>query len=99
VNHLYHIRKLVGSPRPSATRPPVKKIWGLCLVRELDPNGYDEDKFKVKSIIPSIFTIRRKYCDIFDTNQKIIRSNTAPYKHIERDCEDPNCIYHKTLHI
>lgn len=99
INHLFHIRKLIGSPRPSATRPPVKKIWGICFVRELDPQGYDEDIVKVKSILPSIFTIRRRFCDIFDTNQKILRSKPVPYKHIDKVCEDPNCEYHRTLHI
>jgi len=99
VNELYHIRKIIGSGRPSATRPPIKRIWGICLVRELDPNGYDEKQFKVKSVIPGLFFIRRKYCDIFNTNQKIVRSKPAPYKHIEKECEDPTCDFHKTLHL
>jgi hypothetical protein len=44
VNNLYHITKLLGSPRPSATRPPVKRIWGICTMRELNPREYKEDK-------------------------------------------------------
>ncbi len=35
-NHLFEIKKITGSPRPSATRPPVEKIWGICLSRELE---------------------------------------------------------------
>jgi len=88
VNRLYHIRKVLGSGRPSATRPPIKRIWGLCLQRELDPTGYDEDKFKVKSIIPGFFFIKRRFCSIFDTNQKIVRSSPPPLKKVVRICEE-----------
>jgi len=93
-NHLYIIKKLAGSARPSATRPPVKRIWGICLMSELDPNAYDEDKKKFASggIIPSFFFIRKETCEIFDTSQKITRSKLPPYKHEERYCENPGCV-------
>lgn len=99
VNQLYHIRKVIGSSRPSSTRPPVKKIWGFCLERELDPNGYDEDEFKTKGIFPWGFFIRRKYCEIFDTNQKIVKSKPAAFRHVEKYCNHPGCTFHKTIHI
>lgn len=100
VNHLYHIVKLVGSPRPSATRPPIKKIWGICSMRELNPREYKEDKksFDRTAIFPSFFTIEKRYCDIFDTTQKIERSLPPLMRHIERFCED-NCGFHKTIHV
>jgi len=93
VNHLYHITKVCGSRRPAATRPLPKFIWGLCLKRELDPQGYDEDKKKFASggLIPWGFFIRKEYCEIFDTTQFIQRSKPLPYKHIERECEIPGC--------
>jgi len=93
VNSLYHITKVVGSRRPSPTKPPVKRIWGLCTAKELDPMGYDEDKskFAPKSLIPSFFTLKRSVCEIFDTTQKITRSKPYPFKHIVRECEIPNC--------
>jgi len=99
VNELYHIRKLVGSPRPSATRPPVKKIWGFCYVRELDPVGYDEKKFQTKSIIPGGFFIRRKYCEIFDTNMRIPKSTPPPFRHICRTCQEPGCGHVRIIHV
>lgn len=60
VNHLYHITKLVGSRRPSPTKPPVKYIWGICSMRELNPREYKEDKksFDKTNIFPSFFTIK-----------------------------------------
>jgi len=93
VNHLFHITKLLGSRRPSNTKPPVKRIWGLCAMKELDPMGYEEDKskFKPKTLVPSFFFIERKYCEIFDTTQKILRSKPYPYRHVVRECEIPNC--------
>jgi len=100
VNHLYHIVKLVGSPRPAATRPPVKRIWGICSMRELNPREYKEDKksFDKTAIFPSFFLIEKQYCDIFDTTQKILRSKNVPLKHSERSCELENCSFRKLIH-
>jgi len=90
---LYHITKLAGSQRPSPTRPPVTRIWGLCMIRELDPVGYDEKerKFNNASSFPSFFFIQRSMCEIFDTTQRIAKSKPPPYKHVERPCADPDC--------
>lgn len=102
VNELYYINKVMGSRRPSATKPPVKYIWGLCLIRPLDPQGYDEDKKKFSGIVamPSIFTIQRNYCEIFDTLQKIKKSKPLAFKHSERFCElhGQSCSYAKVIH-
>jgi len=93
VNDLIHITKAFGSRRPSPTKPPVKYIWGLCMGRALDPQGYDEDKKKFAGsfAIPHFFAIRRQACEIFDTTQKIVRSKPTPYRHIEKECELPDC--------
>jgi len=90
VNELIHISKICGSPRPSATRPPVTRIWGICSMRPLDPQTYDEsvDKFAAASLFSMRwFRIRRQDCEIFDTTQKIQRSLPSPYRHIQRYCE------------
>jgi len=102
VNELFLIKKLFGSPRPSSTRPPVKRIWGCCMLTELNPQGYEEDKKETKTSwlqIPQFFFIERKYCEIFDTTQKIKRSKYPLLRHEERFCEDPNCTFHKIVHI
>jgi len=100
VNELFLIRKIVGSGRPAATKPPIKRVWGICMVSQLDPQGYYEDKKKFVSggIIPAFFTIQKKYCDIFDTTQKIQKGVLPPYQHMERFCSLPNCEFHKTIH-
>lgn len=101
VNHLYHITKLAGSRRPAPTKPPVRFIWGVCSMRELNPREYKEDKkaFDKTSLFPSFFLIERKYTEIFDTTQKIERSSAPPLKHIDRYCENANCGYHKVSHV
>jgi len=107
VNHLYYITKLVGSGRPAATKPPIKKIWGLCRVIELDPLAYkeDDDKFAQLSIFDwRFFFIREKYCKIFDTRQKIKRSKPPLKRHEELYCElhdapGHRCDFHKIVHI
>jgi len=102
VNHLFLIRKLIGSPRPSATRPPVRRIWGVCMMTELDPQGYDEDKKKFATDglqIPHFFFIYKEYCDMFDTSQIIKKSKTPPLKHMDYTCELPNCTFHKITHV
>jgi len=108
---LYHITKLIGSPRPTATRPPVKFIWGVCMMRELDPKGYDETKQKFASaqFIPSFFNITKFNCSIFDTTLRIPKTKAPPYKHIVRPCADPLCKFklyevhdgkmHKVTHV
>lgn len=87
VNHLFHITKIMGSRRPSATKPPVKFIWGVCMMRELDPVGYNEEDKKFETAgFPSFFFIEKKYCNIFYTGQKIERSKPLLLKHVERNC-------------
>jgi len=97
---LQHIVKLMGSRRPSSTKPPVKRIWGVCLVRPLNPAGYKEDKKQFSSSgLPNFFFIRKEFCEIFNTSLKLLRSNPPPLKHIERTCELNNCAFHKTQHV
>jgi len=101
VNELYHISKLLGSPRPAPTKPPVEKIWGVCIMRELDPRGYKEDekRFASDSLLPKFFFIQRQYCEIFDTSQFIKKSKPATLKHVERFCEDDKCGFKKISHV
>jgi len=90
---LKHIRKICGSRRPAATKPPVKRIWGLCFVQNLNPSSYDEKNKEFTGgwldfFIPSnYFLIRRRFCEIFDTQQKLIRSEPPLYRHEVRFCE------------
>jgi len=100
------IRKVAGSRRPSKTKPPIKRIWGICFVWNLNPSAYNEDKKDFGgSWLPSIFFIRRKHCRIFDTNQKLQLSELPLLKHQVRFCDkhkdkggDGSCNFCKVTH-
>jgi len=96
---LIYITKIMGSRRPSKSTPGIKYIWGLCLVRKLNPQGYDEDKkqFNSSGILPTFFTIKSEYCRIFDTNQSIQRSSPPPLTHILQSCN--TCGIKKVSHV
>jgi len=97
-NHLFVVTKLLGSSRPTNTRPAPKYIWGLCSIKQLDPTSYDENAKKFPSTsFPSFFMIERKYCEIFDTTQRFQRSAPLPFEHVTRNCTV--CGFHKTAHI
>jgi len=69
MNEVYVVNKLIGSPRPHATRPPIKYIWGLIMTREVRPSSFKGDSATMEeiSMFPSIYLIERKVCELFDT--------------------------------
>jgi len=87
-NELVSVVKLFGSRRPTPSRPPVGKIWGLCLTWALDPVSYSEEKKKVLNFLnfPGFFFLRKKYCDVFDTTQRQEKAEAMPLDHLERIC-------------
>jgi len=98
--NLYYMKKLIGSRDKSATTPDVKNIWGIIMVRELNPQAYKEDSKENKGIgLPRFIWISKKLINIFDTTQEIAMGKYPKLKHVERECEDPLCTFHKVLHI
>jgi len=97
---LLYLSKLAGSRDISATKPPPRFIWGISLVRTLDPTIYDEQKSKFASDgLPRFMLISRAGTEIFDTRAEVKMSSALALRHIERVCEDPNCSFHKTSHV
>jgi len=99
---LYHCTKIIGSRDISATRPPVKHPWGVIFIRSIDPQNYDESKSPSQQQsggLPAIRFIRKEYVQAFDTRQEIGVGKYPPLRHIGRDCELPNCPYHKVIHV
>lgn len=97
---LLYLTKLAGSRDISATRPPPKYIWGIAMVRDLDPTTYDEQKSKfATSGLPKFMLITRKGTEVFDTRAEVKLSSALPLKHIEKECELPTCSFHKTVHV
>jgi len=97
---LLYLTKIAGSRDISATRPDPKFIWGISLVRTLDPTKYDEQKSKFESEgLPKFMVISRAGTAIFDTRAEVKLSSALPLKHIEKVCEDPSCLFHKVIHV
>lgn len=101
VKGAYIVNKLLGSRDKSATRPAVKNPWGICLIRQIDPDSYDKPRseYKFMSIIPEILIIDKQKCNTFDTTQELRAGKYPPLRHIARECEDPNCQFHKVIHV
>lgn len=100
-SHLFLLKKIVGSGDISPTRPAPRHIWGVVVVKELDPTVYDELKSKFGSggLIPSFMSITRARTEIFDTRAEIRMSAALPLHHLEKACELPNCQFHKIVHV
>jgi len=99
-SHLLYLSKLMGSGDISPTRPAPKFIWGLSLVRELDPTIYDEQKSKFASTgMPRFMFITRSRTEVFNTRAEVKLSSALPLKHINRECERADCAFHKIQHV
>lgn len=99
-SNLLYLTKLMGSRDISATLPSPRFIWGICMVFELDPTIYDEQKSKFQTSgmnWPMIIT--RKGTEIFDTRAEVKLSSALPMKHINKECEMPDCSFHKVVHV
>lgn len=97
-SEVYHVVKVLGSPRPMKTRPPVNKIWGLCMLRKVNPASFKTDTPSMEAQTwPSFFFIRKEDTDIFDTSLRIKAGEYPPMKHIERWCETckKNHVFHR----
>lgn len=97
---LLYLTKITGSRDISATRPAPRFIWGVALIRHLDPTVYDEQKSKFQSAgFPTFMLITRAGTEIFDTRAEVSLSSALPLKHIEKVCENPDCTFHKVVHV
>jgi len=98
---LLYLTKLVGTRDISPTRPPPKRVFVVSAVKTLDPTKYDEQKskFENKDIVPRFMFITRDDVEVFDTRAEVKLSKALPLKHIERECEDSACSFHKVQHV
>jgi len=86
VNEVYTITKLLGSRRPIESGPPVKKVWGLCMKRKVDPRSFKGDSVTMESkgtINFSFFFIEKRDTERFDTLYKVPMSE-LPVKYVRK---------------
>lgn len=103
VDEMFVAHKVIGSPRPSATKPDIRHPWGIIWLEEQDQKSFLEDKLKSSGILGwRIFLITKELVSLYDTRYEVPQAKFAPLKHIERFCEIPNCPHHaipKVTHI
>lgn len=101
-NHVFIVNKIIGSRRPMKTSPPVNRIWGLCMIREVAPKSFKGDSATMDNIgvIPRLYFINRIDCERFDTSYKVPISKLPVMKvrkqEIEGYDDEGNVVYKKT---
>jgi len=83
------LKKIIGSPDLSTTKPPPKYIWGLVWIRSVE-NFKETDPLKKKYSLLDFFNfmlIEKELTDIYDTRQSIPQSPYLPFRHVIRRCE------------
>lgn len=66
------VTKIIGSRRPMKTAPPVRRIWGLCMLRSVDPSSFSGDDSTMKPTgLPEFFTIKKEDTERYDTSFKV----------------------------
>jgi len=90
VKRLYELKKVIGTRRPSKTRPAGKARWAIILSWKVAPAAAsDSSELKTLSIIPGFFWARGKHFDIFNTNARITTSEYPPLRRIVRHWTNP----------
>jgi len=96
---LYIITKLFGSRDKSNTKPNPRFIWGVSILRYMDPTTYDEmDSKKFAGGLPHFMWISKHSVNVFDTTQEVKMGKYPPLNHIERECIQKGCTFHKVVH-
>lgn len=95
------LTKVIGSQDPSISKPNIKHIWGLTLIRgvsnfrEIDPTKKQYSIFNW-----SMMLIERELVELYDTTQDIPLGNPPPLHHEVRYCQlhGEGCDYRKVIH-
>jgi len=104
---VFRCYKIIGSRYPSATLSPIKIIWGLVLVWELDLSSIRKDDADQKkaTLIPNFLWITKSLCDIYNTSEDISKGLRSKLLHVEFICDKcknagyPEFKYKKIEHI
>jgi len=86
VTRVATLNKMIGSPDPSPTKPPIKNVWGLIAIRDvLNFKAASPDK-KEYGMIPSFFFINIEDVELYDTRQAI-KAGTLPVKKLRKELQ------------
>ena len=80
-NKVYIVKKIMGSPRPMKSRPPVNFIWGICTRTSVKPDSFKgENAEMIQNFIPIPFMVRVKDIKRYDTLYKVPRATLPDLK-------------------
>lgn len=94
VKKLYEVVKVMGSKRPMKTSPPIKFIWGMMFVWELDARSAakagNQEEMKINSLfkIPHVTFIYGKDTKRFKTQTRVALSEPPPLIKMTRVCKE-----------
>jgi len=90
VKRLYEIKKVLGTRRPSQTRPGAKNPWAIMLRYKVAPEASsDSAELKTLSVLPMLHIFGKKAFTRFDTNARIRSSEAPPLKRVVRTWTNP----------
>lgn len=80
VNEVSIVTKILGSRRPVKSAPPVNFIWGICMLRTVDPKSFrgESATMETNDFFPSFFFIEKEDCELFDTSFKVPLTELPP---------------------
>lgn len=90
---VYVCTKGWGSPRPSATRPEVKRVWGIIFENEVPKSEYQKESFNQDEWSGGgrWHWLSKRYTSVYDHTNVTLTQGYAPLRCIVRECSDPNC--------
>jgi hypothetical protein len=101
VDRLFLVRKLFGSRDKEYADDVIKNIYGLIFYREVDKATFTAtENVDMKTTgLPSWLFITKELTSVYDTSAELDLPDYPPKRHIEFSCEDPNCNFHKVVHL
>lgn len=89
VKRLYELKKVLGTRRPSRTRPAGKRPWAILLGWKVAPaSTSDSTELRTLSIIPEIHFAGKKSFGRFDTNARVADTAPPPLRKVVRVCPE-----------
>lgn len=89
--------KIFGSRRPALSKPSSNRVFGLFMTRDVDDSEFDEEKQDRKtSGFPKFHLLRKHICDMYNTQEDLVRGKYPPLDHVERVCL--TCNQTKVIH-
>lgn len=92
------LSKIAGSRDISTTKPKVKHIWGLVMVRTVNNYRETDPEKKQYDFLPSFFFIEKSLVAVYDTRQDIAQGEPPPLRHEVRKCGKVGCDHAKIIH-